>query len=59
MRFPLRHDRVETTAFFAQTIYLLFAAVYVCKESVEHFLLSLGESHHHHPSDEYNWNDYG
>ncbi|KAH7106875.1 hypothetical protein BKA62DRAFT_685349 [Auriculariales sp. MPI-PUGE-AT-0066] len=56
---PYGQDRVETTAFFAQTIYLLFAAVYVCKESVEHFLLSLGESHHHHPSDEYNWNDFG
>lgn len=50
---PDRFPRVETTALFAQTIYLLFAAVYVCKEAVEHLLLALGNSHHHHPGDEY------
>lgn len=41
--------RVETVAYFASAIYLLFAAVYVCKESVEHILLSAGgQAHHHH-----------
>ncbi|CAO1630587.1 unnamed protein product [Sympodiomycopsis kandeliae] len=31
--------RVSTLLNFVQTIYLLFAAVYVCKESIEHALL--------------------
>lgn len=48
--------RVEALALFAQSVYLLFAAVYVCKESVEHMLLSFGqegqEGHHHHSGDE-------
>lgn len=52
VRRPYGHERVETTGLFAQTIYLLFAAVYICKETVEHFLLSFGDSHHHHHSDE-------
>ena len=37
---------------YAQSVYLLFASVYVCKETVEHLLLSSGEEaadgHHHH-----------
>ena len=42
---------------FAQAVYLMFAAVYVCKETVEHLLLSAGGSeesghHHHHAIDE-------
>lgn len=31
--------RISTLLNFVQTIYLLFAAVYVCKESIEHVLL--------------------
>lgn len=42
------NDRIETVSLFAQSIYLIFASVYVCKETVEHILLSLGEGHHHH-----------
>ena len=37
---------------FAQAVYLMFSSVYVCKESVEHVLLSSGEGHHHHHGDE-------
>jgi hypothetical protein len=33
---------------FAQSIYLIFSSVYVCKETVEHLLLSAGEDIHHH-----------
>lgn len=40
--------RVETLLLFAQTIYLIFSSVYVCKEAVEHLLLSAGDGHHHH-----------
>lgn len=35
--------RVSTLLNFVQTIYLLFAAVYVCKESIEHALLEGGD----------------
>ncbi|TFK64671.1 hypothetical protein BDN72DRAFT_963061 [Pluteus cervinus] len=47
------NGRVETVFIFAQAVYLMFAAVYICKESVEHLLLSMGSSggdsgHHHH-----------
>ncbi|TRM67133.1 hypothetical protein BD626DRAFT_397094 [Schizophyllum amplum] len=50
-------SRVETVAMFAQAVYLMFAAVYVCKETVEHLLLSAEGSseqghHHHHSIDE-------
>lgn len=38
--------------FFAQSVYLIFSAVYICKETVEHLLLSVGDGHHHHPWDE-------
>ena len=46
--------RTKTVFSFAQAVYLLFAAVYVCKEAAEHMLLSAGgeEGHHHHPGDE-------
>jgi hypothetical protein len=39
---------------FAQSVYLMFSSVYVCKETVEHLLLSAGEGqgHHHHKGDE-------
>ena len=42
---------------FAQAVYLMFSSVYVCKETVEHVLLSAGPSggekhHHHHASDD-------
>ena len=37
---------------FAQSVYLIFTSVYVCKEAVEHLLLSVGDGHHHHPGDE-------
>lgn len=54
--FGCRNARVETVALFTQAVYLLFAAVYVCKETVEHLLLSIGqegkEGHHHHSGDE-------
>ena len=37
---------------FSQAVYLMFSSVYVCKETVEHVLLSAGpsggEKHHHH-----------
>jgi hypothetical protein len=36
---------------FAQSVYLLFAAVYVCKETIEHVLLAAGDGHHHHPGE--------
>lgn len=37
-------QRVGTLLNFVQTIYLLFAAVYVCKESIEHVLLEGGSA---------------
>ncbi|KZO99092.1 hypothetical protein CALVIDRAFT_399470 [Calocera viscosa TUFC12733] len=48
LRNPFGNLRVETVALFAQSIYLIFAAVYVCKETVEHVILSGGGEHHHH-----------
>ena len=47
-----RNARVETVMMFAQSVYLIFTSVYVCKETVEHLLLSSGEGHHHHHGDE-------
>lgn len=44
--------RLETTMLFAQAVYLMFSAVYICKETVEHLLLAAGSSHHHHSGDE-------
>ncbi|TFK31614.1 hypothetical protein BDQ12DRAFT_739896 [Crucibulum laeve] len=54
MRRPYGNGRVETVFMFAQTVYLMFSSVYVCKETVEHLLLSAGggEGHHHHHGDE-------
>jgi len=48
-----RQQRMEVVGLFAQVVYLLFSAVYVCKETVEHLLLTSGDSHHHHRTDEY------
>ncbi|PIL29101.1 transporter [Ganoderma sinense ZZ0214-1] len=51
-RRPYGNARVETVMMFAQSVYLIFTSVYVCKETVEHLLLSSGEGHHHHHGDE-------
>ncbi|KAI0252740.1 hypothetical protein BJV78DRAFT_1281342 [Lactifluus subvellereus] len=51
-RRPYGTRRLETVALFTQVVYLMFSAVYVFKETVEHVLLSAGEGHHHHPGDE-------
>ncbi|CAL1709761.1 unnamed protein product [Somion occarium] len=51
-RRPFGNARLETLLIYAQSIYLVFAAVYVCKETLEHFLLASGEGHHHHHGDE-------
>lgn len=48
----IRNSRIETLMTYAQSVYLLFASVYVCKETVEHLLLASGEGHHHHHGDE-------
>ena len=49
-----RNAPVETVWMFAQVVYLMFSSVYVCKETVEHLLLSNGSEagHHHHHGDE-------
>lgn len=52
-RRPYGNARLETLFMFAQAVYLLFSAVYVCKETVEHLLMGMGDSdggggHHHH-----------
>ncbi|RPD61636.1 hypothetical protein L226DRAFT_552504 [Lentinus tigrinus ALCF2SS1-7] len=52
MRRPYGNVRIETVMTFAQSVYLIFTSVYVCKETVEHLLLSSGEGHHHHHGDE-------
>lgn len=54
VRRPFGNARIETVAMFAQCVYLMFSSVYVCKETVEHLLLSAGsgEGHHHHHGDE-------
>lgn len=44
MKRPYGMHRVSTLLHFVQTIYLLFASVYVLKESVEHALLEGGSS---------------
>jgi len=45
---------VETVLMFAHAVFLMFSSVYVCKETVEHLLLSAGgeDGHHHHRGDE-------
>ncbi|KAF5325026.1 hypothetical protein D9619_010097 [Psilocybe cf. subviscida] len=55
LRRPYGKGRIETVLLFAQAVYLMFSAVYVCKETVEHLLLSAGGGeggHHHHHGDE-------
>ena len=42
VRFPFGTHRLVTLSLFSQCVYLLFSAVYVCKESVEHVLLMHG-----------------
>ncbi|ORY73821.1 cation efflux family-domain-containing protein [Leucosporidium creatinivorum] len=42
VRMPFGSRRLITLSHFSQAIYLLFSAVYVCKESVEHVLLLHG-----------------
>ncbi|KAM0751358.1 hypothetical protein T439DRAFT_325505 [Meredithblackwellia eburnea MCA 4105] len=42
LRMPFGPSRYITLSHFSQAIYLLFSAVYVCKESVEHVLLLHG-----------------
>ncbi|KAI0074357.1 hypothetical protein K474DRAFT_1774086 [Panus rudis PR-1116 ss-1] len=49
---PFGNARLETLLIYAQSIFLVFTSVYVCKETVEHLLLSSGEGHHHHNGDE-------
>ncbi len=53
-RRPYGNARVESVLMFAQAVYLMFSSVYVCKETVEHVLLSMGggDGHHHHHGDE-------
>lgn len=46
IRKPYGPHRTETVLQFSQTIFLLFASIYVCKESVEHALLEGAEKHH-------------
>jgi hypothetical protein len=49
-RRPYGNARIETVSMFAQAIYLMFSAVYVIKETLEHVLLSADstDAHHHH-----------
>ncbi|QRV98917.1 cation efflux family protein [Ceratobasidium sp. AG-Ba] len=51
-KLPFGTARLEVTMLFAQAVYLMFAAVYICKETVEHLLLAAGSSHHHHSGDD-------
>ncbi|KAJ3562819.1 hypothetical protein NP233_g9338 [Leucocoprinus birnbaumii] len=55
LRRPYGTKRVLTVFMFAQAVYLLFSAVYVCKETIEHVLLAAGEGHHHHPGEDDDW----
>ncbi|KAJ7723978.1 hypothetical protein DFH07DRAFT_1004973 [Mycena maculata] len=51
---PYASARALPVLLFAQAVYLMFSAVYVCKEALEHLLLSAsaGDGHHHHAGDE-------
>ncbi|KAJ7188292.1 hypothetical protein C8R46DRAFT_1054280 [Mycena filopes] len=51
---PYAAARTLPVLLFAQSVYLMFSAVYVCKEALEHLLLSAsaGDGHHHHAGDE-------
>lgn len=46
LRRPYGPHRIETVLQFSQAIFLLFAAIYVCKESIEHALLEGADEHH-------------
>ncbi|KAG6916082.1 hypothetical protein DXG01_008556 [Tephrocybe rancida] len=54
IRRPYGNAPVQTVSMFGQAVYLMFSSVYVCKETLEHLLLSAGnaEGHHHHHGDE-------
>ncbi|KAJ7510205.1 hypothetical protein B0H11DRAFT_2415045 [Mycena galericulata] len=51
---PYASARALPVLLFAQSVYLMFSAVYVCKEAFEHLLLSAstGDGHHHHAGEE-------
>ncbi|EGG02203.1 uncharacterized protein MELLADRAFT_72822 [Melampsora larici-populina 98AG31] len=49
LRYPFGTARFSTLARFTRSIYLLFAAMYVCKESIEHVVLNHSHVHHDHP----------
>jgi hypothetical protein len=48
-----RNTPVAMVWLFVQLVYLMYVSVYVCKETVEHILLSNGSEagHHHHYGD--------
>ncbi|KAG6899056.1 hypothetical protein C0993_001321, partial [Termitomyces sp. T159_Od127] len=54
IRRPYGIAPVQTVMMFGQAVYLMFSSVYVCKETLEHLLLSAGnaEGHHHHHGDD-------
>lgn len=43
---------------FAQSVYLIFASVYMCKETVEHLLLSAGDDQQHHADHHHHFDGY-
>ena len=53
-----RNGRLETVLMFAQTVYLIFASVYICKETVEHLLLSAGDDQQHHADHHHHLDGY-
>ncbi|KAJ7222475.1 hypothetical protein GGX14DRAFT_663891 [Mycena pura] len=57
---PYATARTLPVLLFAQSVYLMFSAVYVCKEALEHLLLSAsaGDGHHHHAGDEVDGIDF-
>ncbi|BGP56829.1 hypothetical protein JCM8202v2_004460 [Rhodotorula sphaerocarpa] len=46
LRRPYGLDRLATLSHFAQSVYLLFSAIYISKESIEHVLLLSGSLEH-------------
>ena len=53
-----RNGRLETVLMFAQSVYLIFASVYMCKETVEHLLLSAGDDQQHHADHHHHFDGY-
>ncbi|KAH9810623.1 hypothetical protein DFH28DRAFT_985294 [Melampsora americana] len=47
LRLPFGVSRFSTLFRFTRSVYLLFAAMYICKESIEHLVLN--HTHVHHP----------